>query len=215
MPFGVSVAKTNCRETVDDRAGRDDYVYSLREFNSRNLGAYYTLNISCPNAYGGQPFSRPRAFEMLLKGCDSLHIRKPVFVKLSPDLTKRNVDAIIEISMRHKVDGFVISNLTKRHDIGEGGLSGKAVERSANEMLKYVYRKTKGRFVLIGVGGIFSAEDAYQKIRYGASLVELITGMIYQGPNLISEINIGLVELLKRDGFRSIKEAVGSGIDVR
>jgi len=215
IPFGVSIAKTNCRETVNDRIGKEDYLYSLKKFNSRNVGAYYTLNISCPNAYGGQPFSRPAAYEALLKGCDALHIKKPIFVKLSPDLTKKNVNAIIEISKRHKVDGFVISNLTKRHNFGEGGLSGKAVEKHANDMLKYVYRKTKGRFILIGVGGIFSAEDAYRKIQYGANLVELITGMIYQGPNLISEINIGIAELLRMDGFKSIEEAVGSGINKR
>jgi len=213
IPYGVSIAKTNCRETVDDKVGKEDYLYSLKKFNGCNVGAYYTINISCPNAYGGHPFHRPKAYEELLKGIDVLRIKKPIFVKLSPDLTKANVDAIINISKKHKVDGFIVSNLTKRHDIGKGGLSGKAVEKSANEMLKYVYKKTRGRFVLIGVGGIFSAEDAYRKIKYGASLVELITGMVYQGPNLISEINIGLVELLKRDGFRNIKEAVGSGIN--
>ena len=215
MPFGVSIAKTNCRETANDRVGKEDYLYSLKLFNSRSIGAYYTLNISCPNAYGGQPFSRPAAYEALLKGCDALHVKKPIFVKLSPGLTRKNVNAIIGISKRHKVDGFVISNLTKRHNFGEGGLSGKAVERHSNDMLKYVYRKTRGRFVLIGVGGIFSAEDAYRKIQYGANLVELITGMIYQGPNLISEINIGIAELLRMDGFSSIEEAVGSGISKR
>lgn len=213
MPFCVSIAKTNCKETVDDKIGEEDYLYSLKKFNECDAGAFYDLNISCPNAYGGQPFSRPKAYEALLNGSDKLKIKKPIFVKLSPDLTKKEIDDIIEISSKHKVDGFIISNLTKKHGMGSGGLSGKAVEGLADEMLKYVYGKTKGRFTLIGVGGIFSAEDAYRKIKYGASLVELITGMIYQGPNLISEINIGLVELLKRDGFKNVNEAIGSEID--
>ncbi len=212
IPFGISIAKTNCKETANDSVGKDDYLYSLKKFNNSNVGAYYTMNISCPNAYGGQPFSRPEAYEALLKGVDKLKVRKPVFVKLSPDLTRKNVDAILDISSRHKVDGFVVSNLTKQHDMGKGGLSGKAVEKYSNDLLKYVYKKTDGRLVLIGVGGIFSADDAYRKIKYGASLVELITGMVYQGPNLISEINIGLAELLKNDGFKNISEAVGSGI---
>jgi dihydroorotate dehydrogenase len=104
---------------------------------------------------------------------------------------------------------FIISNLTKQHERGFGGLSGKYLEERANKMLKYIYLKTQGRYVLIGVGGIFSAEDAYKKIKLGASLVQIITGMIYQGPGVISEINQGLVRLLKQDGYTSVKDAVG------
>lgn len=209
IPIGISIAKTNCKETADDIVGRDDYIYSLKKFNSLAIGDYYVLNISCPNAYGGQPFSRAAAYRSLLKESDKLHIKKPVFVKLSPDLSKRELDAILRISKQHRISGFIISNLTKKHEKDKGGVSGKIVEAKANRMLKYVYQQTKGRYVLIGVGGIFSAEDAYKKIKLGASLVELITGMIYQGPGVISEINQGLVELLKRDGFSNISEAIG------
>ena len=88
-------------------------------------------------------------------------------------------------------------------------MSGKIVEEMANEHIKYVYKKTQGRYVIIGLGGVFNAEDAYKKIRLGASLVQLITGMIYEGPQLISDINSGLVKLLKRDGFTNISQAVG------
>jgi len=84
----------------------------------------------------------------------------------------------------------------------------------SDEMLSYIYKKTKGKYFLIGVGGIFSAEDAYRKIKLGANLVELITGMIYQGPGLISEINQGIVRLLKRDGYKNIGEAVGKGVKI-
>jgi len=82
-------------------------------------------------------------------------------------------------------------------------------KNKADELIKYVYRKTKGRFVIIGVGGIFSAEDAYTKIRNGASLVQLVTGMIYEGPGIAKNINKGLIILLKKDGFREIKEVIG------
>ena len=93
-----------------------------------------------------------------------------------------------------------------------GGLSGKVVEELSDNMISYIYQKTGKKFVVIGCGGIFSAEDAYRKIRLGASLLQLITGMIYQGPQLISQINLGLVEMLKRDGFKNIGEAVGCDI---
>ena len=212
IPLGVSIAKTNCLETVDDIIGRDDYIYSLKKLNEMNVGSFYVFNISCPNAYGGQPFSRPKAYESLLKESDKLKIKKPIFVKLSPDLTKKELDAILKISGRHKIQGFIISNLTKKHSFGKGGLSGKAVESLSNKMLGYVYSKTKGRYVIIGVGGIFSAEDVYKKIKLGASLVELITGMIYNGPGLIVEINYELVQMLKKDGYKNIKEAVGKDV---
>jgi len=139
-------------------------------------------------------------------------VKKPIFVKMSPDLDKKNIDEIIRISGKYKIAGFILSNLTKKHKIGKGGLSGKVVEKKADELLSYFYKKTKGKYFLIGVGGIFSAEDAYKKIKLGANLVELITGMIYNGPGLISEINQGIVELLKRDGYKNVGEAVGKGV---
>ncbi len=209
IPFGISIAKTNCKETADDLVGRDDYIYSLKKFNEKSVGDFYVLNISCPNAYGGQPFSRPKAYESLLKEADKLHIKKPIFVKISPDMTKNQVTKIISVSAKHKIAGFIISNLLKSSDAGKGGFSGKVSEQKSNDMLKYVYQRTKGRYILIGVGGIFSAEDAYKKIKLGANLVELITGMIYEGPNLISEINQGIVEMMRRDGYNKINEAIG------
>ncbi len=211
IPLGISIAKTNCKESVNVKKGIKDYVDSLIRF--KDIGNYIDLNISCPNSYGGQPFSKPRLYEMLLKEVAKLKIRKPIFVKLSPDLDKKSIDRILDISYKHRISGFVCSNLTKKHGLGKGGLSGKFVEELANELLEYIYRKTKGDFVLIGVGGIFSAEDAYKKIKLGASLVELITGMVYKGPSVISEINYGLVKLLERDDFKNIREAVG--VDVR
>jgi dihydroorotate dehydrogenase len=209
IPIGISIAKTNCAETVNDSAGISDYIYSLRKFEKEKVGDYYVLNISCPNAYGGQPFSRPEAFEGLMKEVKKLKIKKPIFVKMSPDLTNKNVDSIIKISRKYGVKGFVCSNLTKKKEKKSGGYSGKIVEKDSDKLLRYIYSKTRGEFVLIAVGGIFSAEDAYMKIKNGANLVQLITGMIYRGPNLISDINQGIVGLLEKDGYKKIKEAVG------
>ncbi|MBS3083834.1 hypothetical protein J4423_03450 [Candidatus Pacearchaeota archaeon] len=154
----------------------------------------------------------PELYSKLLTEIDKLKINKPIFVKLSPDLNKRQIDILLDISLKHNISGFICSNLTKCDE--RGGYSGKIVEDKSNSLLSYVYRKIKKsgkKYVLIGSGGIFSAEDAYKKIKLGANLVELITGMIYNGPGLISEINYGLVKLLEKDGFSNVSEAVGVG----
>ena len=93
-----------------------------------------------------------------------------------------------------------------------GGISGKPTEELANSQIAHIYQKTNGDKIIIGCGGIFSAEDAYKKIKLGASLVQLITGMIFEGPQVISEINLGLCRLLRKDGFTNISQAVGKGI---
>ena len=146
---------------------------------------------------------------------------KPVLVKLSPDLKMSEIDTILKVCSEHKVDGFVCTNLTKvrvsekiKDEVvpEKGGLSGKLVSGLSDDLIVHVYKATKGKKIIIGVGGIFTAEDAYAKIRLGANLVQLITGMIFEGPQMISEINRGLVELLKRDGYANISEAVGVDI---
>ncbi|OGY24905.1 MAG: dihydroorotate dehydrogenase (quinone) [Candidatus Woykebacteria bacterium RBG_13_40_7b] len=216
IPIGTSIAKTNSPKTVAVETGIADYVKAYKKFT--NIGEFSTINISCPNAYGGQPFTDAQRLDRLLTEIEKVPTKKPVFLKMPPDLDKEKVDRIIEVARRHKVAGFICTNLTdnrnnKRivdHDINkEGGISGKPVEELANDSVKYVYQKTKGDFVIVGCGGVFSAEDAYKKIKLGASLVQLITGMIFEGPQLISEINYGLVKLLRKDGFTNISEAIG------
>lgn len=207
FPIGTSIAKTNSQETCETEGGIADYVKAFKEFT--HIGDYFTVNISCPNAFGGQPFTDPKKLGALLAALDSIPTKKPVFLKLSPDLTLHEVDAVLEVAKKHRVHGFICTNLTKKHSLGPGGLSGKAVEELANAQLKYVYKKTEGKYILIGCGGIFTAQDAYKKIKAGASLLQLITGMIYEGPQAISDLNRGLVRLLKKDGYKSIREAVG------
>ena len=216
IPVGTNIAKTNNQATTDDQVGIADYVKAFKAMSK--VGAFFTVNVSCPNTYGGQPFHDPQRLEDLLAALDSIPTKKPVFVKLSPDLSDGQIDAIVFIADRHRVDGFICSNLTKDRqnpnilDVNlnqNGGLSGKVVEELSNLLIAKLYRKTAGKYVIVGVGGVFTAADAYRKIRLGASLIELITGMIFQGPQLIGQINRGLVELLKRDGFSNIAEAVG------
>jgi len=216
LPIGISIAKTNCKETADTKAGIDDYYQTFKLLES--FASYFTINVSCPNAYGGLPFTDSKLLNKLLDRLDEIETDKPVFLKLTPDLEEKEIDQVIKVAKKHNIQGFVISNLTKQRNVipkedldkvGEGGLSGKPVKKKANDMISYVYKKTKGKYLIIGVGGIFSAEDAYEMIKNGASLVQLITGMIYEGPFLIKKINKGLVKLLEKDNFNNISEAVG------
>ncbi len=204
---GLSVAKTNNQATCELTAGLNDHLKSLRALAGK--GDYFTLNLSCPNTFDPATFMQTEKLEKLLTAVDALQLKEPIFLKIPPDLTEEQVDSFLRTVQPHKVDGLIITNLTKKHQLGVGGLSGKAVENLSDALLAQIYQKTSGRYVLMGCGGVFSAEDAYRKIRLGASLVQVITGMIYRGPTLVSDINIGLVRLLKRDGFRNIAEAVG------
>lgn len=215
VPVGISAAKTNCRETCDPDAAIADYCHVIDKF--RGIGDWLTVNISCPNAFGGEPFTDPRLLDRLLARVDAL-VDKPVFLKLAVDLTRPQTDALLEVCGGHRVDGLICSNLTKNranHRIldaavpASGGISGKAVRHLADEQVRYVYSRTEGRYAIIGVGGIFTAQDAYRKIRLGASLVQLITGMIFRGPQMVGQVNRGLAALLKRDGFASVADAVG------
>ena len=211
FPLGISLAKTNSEKTSHVETGIEDYFTSYKIF--QDVGDYFTINISCPNTCEQVPiFVDSTNLDLLLAKLFSVPKIKPVFIKLSPDLQEDQLEGILRLGNKHPIDGFICTNLTKVNKFnhpGKGGFSGKAVEELSNQMLSKVYKFYGGRKIIIGCGGVFSAEDAYKKIKLGASLVQLITGMIYQGPQLISEINRGLVELLKKDGYNNISEAVG------
>ena len=217
IPIGTSIAKTNSPSTIETEAGINDYLKAFRRLI--DIGHYFTINISCPNAFGGEPFTEPERLNRLLSTIDSVSAKKPIFLKISPDLDEERVSAILRVCENHRVHGFICSNLTKNRNSSKirdqiipekGGISGKVTEELSNAQIRFIYRKTGNKYIIIGCGGIFSATDAYTKIKAGASLLQLITGMIFEGPQLISEINRGLVQLLKKDGFQNIQEARGS-----
>ena len=213
MIVGVSVAKTNNEATCDLERGIEDYAKAFAK--ATEAADYITVNISCPNAFGGQPFTDAARFDVLMTRLDAIPTTQPVYIKLSPDIDDAMLDALLTSASRHRVHGFISSNLTKNRDAhqnapGQGGMSGKIVAAAADRQLAFLASHTGKTYTLIGCGGVFSAQDAYQKIRLGASLVQLATGMIFVGPQLIGDINRGLVALLEADGFTSIGEAVGT-----
>jgi len=220
IPIGINIAKTNSQQTVNKEAGINDYVKAFSTL--KNTGDYITINISCPNTFGGQLFTKAEDLDDLLTKIEKIPCDKPIFLKLTPDLNTKELGDIINVCDNHQIDGFICTNLSKDRtnadvkkylkdaDIKKvGGISGRPIKNLSTKLIKYTYQKTKGKYIIIGCGGVFSAEDAYEKIKAGASLIQLITGMIFEGPQLISEINQGLVTLLKKDGYKNISQAVG------
>ena len=213
IPIGTNVAKTNNVACAETQAGIADYAKAFAAL--KDIGDYFTVNISCPNAYGGEPFVDPVRLDLLLTRLDSIPTKKPVFLKLSPDLATERLDSLIEVCAKHRVHGFICTNLTKEkkeeNEIRlKGGLSGRMVKKLSDDQIAYIYNKTQGKYIIVGCGGVSSAKDAFHKIQLGATLVELITGMIFEGPQLIGEINKGLVKLMDQHGYKSIAEVVGT-----
>lgn len=219
FPLNISVAKTNSPKTCTDDEAISDYVGSLKILNQNHLGDMYTLNISCPNTYGGEPFTTKDRLNRLLGKVDQLNLTKPLIVKMPSDKSWKEFNQLLRVIIEHKVSGVTICNLAKDRskvqlkdplpDAVLGNLSGRPVWELSNALIKKTYQNYGDKLIIIGVGGIFSAEDAYTKIKLGATLVELVTGLIFEGPQLIGQINQGLSELVKKDGYANICEAIG------
>lgn len=225
FPISISIAKTNDASTAQVEDGINDYIETFKILEKEEVGDFYTINISCPNTFGGEPFTTPERLRLLMTEIDKLKSKKPVFIKMpiEPDWDK--FDALLKEIVKHSVQGVIISNLLKDHgdesivdevpDHIKGGISGKPTQKIANELISQTYKNYGDKLTIIGVGGVFSAEDAYEKIKLGSTLVQLISGLVYEGPQVIGEINKGLVELLKEDGFTNISESIGSGHAIR
>ncbi len=224
VPVGISIGRTNSPKLKTQKQSVQDIVEAFKKFEgSKVQNVYYELNISCPNLIHGRniSFYPPENLEELLKNIEKLRIKKPVFVKMPIEKNDKDTLAMLKVISKFAfIKGVIFGNLQKdRKDPSfdpeevkkwkVGNFSGKPCEKRSNELIRLAYKHYRKRFAIIGCGGIFSAQDAYRKIKLGASLVQLITGMIYKGPVLISQINFELIELLKKDGFKNIKEAIG------
>lgn len=220
FPLNVSVAKTNTQATVGDGEAIKDYCASLARFDQLTQVKLLEINISCPNTFGGEPFTTPPRLEKLLAAVDKLKLTKPVIVKMPINLPLAEFDGLLGVIMKHEIFAVAIGNLHKDRravdlqdvlpETVKGNLSGAPTRDVTTELVRHTYARYGEQLTVIGIGGVFTAEDAYAKIRAGASLVALITGMIFEGPSLPGTINHDLVKLLKRDGFTNIAQAVGA-----
>lgn len=211
IPVGVNIAKTHDREIMGNRA-IEDYLISYRM--AAPVADYITLNISCPNTSEGKTFEEPAALDDLLGAISKERTREhpPLFVKLSPDPAPPQIHKLAAICEQHGVDGYVCGNTSCRRDnletaslrlkqIGRGGLSGPPLSPMVNQLIRTVRQNVPNERIIIGVGGIDSFESALDKFRAGADLIQIFTGLIYEGPGLVKQINRKLDHYLAKRGL--------------
>ena len=224
--LGINIGKSRAVEIEDaipDYLASFDLVYELAD--------YIAVNVSSPNTPHLRELQQADRLSALLSALQqrnrelaerSGHAPVPLLVKISPDLSVGELEMIVGVAERTGMSGIIATNTTTsranlRHTppstvraCGEGGLSGAPLSARSTEVVAALYRLTGGKLPIIGVGGIFSAADAWEKITAGASLVQLYTGFVYQGVEIVRDINDGLMKILDQQGFRSLAEAVGS-----
>ncbi len=197
IPLGVNIAKTNDASIHGD-AAIQDYVISYELANT--VADYMTVNISCPNTGEGKTFEDPDALEALLKGLDiNKKDRKPTLVKFSIDTDKATLEKLVQICESHGVSGYVATNTSSSRnglntsqvqlkEIGNGGLSGRAIADKSTQIVSWLSEMLQGKKPIIGVGGVDSEESALMKLEAGADLLQIYTGLVYEGPTLVKRI---------------------------
>ena len=220
--IGDNIIGVNIGANKNSKDFSEDYIKGIKFFST--LASYITINISSPNTPGLRNLEVLENLDVLLDKINNLEredllIKIPILLKISPDLEADNLKYLCEKVLSRKIDGLIISNTTISRDsistdtLEKGGLSGKPIFDISTKQLRMAYKYTNGKIPLIGVGGVDSAEKAYEKIKNGASLIQLYTGLVYNGPNLIKDINEDLSSLIERDGYSNISEAVGAEVN--
>lgn len=219
IPIGINLGKSKITPLEE---AADDYLGSFRLLKS--LGDYFVVNVSSPNTPGLRSLQATDQLEPILSALQAENqSEKPLLVKIAPDLEWEDISAIVDLAQRYQLSGIIATNTTIRRDglktqtvrgnpISEeaGGISGAPVRTRSTEVIRSIWKQTGGTLPIIGVGGVFSADDAWEKITAGASLVQVYTGWIYEGPTMVKRILQGLEERLERSSFSSFKDAIGS-----
>ncbi|WP_103104129.1 quinone-dependent dihydroorotate dehydrogenase [Brevibacillus reuszeri] len=220
IPIGINIGKnkmTPNEEAASDYSKCMDMLYSY--------GHYFVINISSPNTPNLRDLQETESMRLLVRAvrekAAEMEVRgvkkKPILLKVAPDMTDEQMRDVVHAAVEEGISGIIATNTTlsreavknHRHADEAGGLSGRPLTERSTAWVKEIYQEIGDKVPVIGVGGIYTGEDAYEKIRAGASLVQVYTGMIYQGPGIPKQINKKLLQLMKRDGFTHISEAVG------
>ncbi|MBG1264620.1 quinone-dependent dihydroorotate dehydrogenase [Nostoc commune] len=220
IPIGINLGKS---KVTPLEAAAQDYLDSFRLL--KDLGDYFVVNVSSPNTPGLRSLQDASMLSAILELLQQENTtQKPIFVKIAPDLEWVAIADIINLAKTYQLAGIIATNTTIRRDglktqvidqTGKspqdeaGGISGEPLRDRSTEVIRFIWQQTKGQMPIIGVGGIFSAEDAWEKITAGASLIQVYTGWIYEGPVMVRRILEGLLVLLEQSGLNSINEAVG------
>jgi dihydroorotate dehydrogenase len=230
VPVGINIGKS---KIVPIENAIEDYLSSLERLYA--LASFIIINVSSPNTPGLRKLQDRDSLNILLRAIrekaksiasaeGGISVTKPIFVKIAPDLNGDQLDDIITIVTENQLGGIIATNTTIARDglvtpsdkvtaCGDGGLSGRPLRDHSTAMIAHIYRRTKGKMPIIGVGGILSAEDAFEKICAGASLVQIYTGLVFHGPGFVKSLKKGLDELLRKGAFSSLQDAVGTRAD--
>jgi len=208
-PIGINIGKN---KLTPEREAIEDYVKLIKAFNS--LGDYFVINISSPNTPGLRDLQNEEFITALFKRAKSL-TNMPILLKIAPDMSTEDAVALTSLAVKEGADGIIATNTTidyslVKHPKSIGGLSGAVLKEKSFKIFEAIAKELYGKTILISVGGIDSAQEAYRRIKAGASLVQIYSGIIFNGPDMIMNINKGLIQLLKADGYTNITQAIGA-----
>ena len=218
-PVGINLGKSKI--TPLEQAA-EDYAQSFRKL--RTLADFFVVNVSSPNTPNLRQLQDRTALDDILRALQEINGNgadaKPILVKVAPDLSFEALDEIVEVALSRGLAGIVATNTTVARPVATdavtartysetGGLSGRPLRERSTEVVRHLFLRSEGRLPIIGVGGIFDAQDAWEKITAGASLVQVYTGMVYEGPGIARAITEGVKDLLAESGLKTLKEAVG------
>lgn len=219
LPLGINLGKSKVTPLEEAAA---DYAGSFRQL--KDCGDYFVVNVSSPNTPGLRSLQSTEQLAPIFEVLNAENTAgKPILVKIAPDLADEDVAAVVELALQYKLAGIIATNTTIRRDglkterlsngglVTEeaGGISGRPVGSRSTEVIGLIYKQTQGQLPIVGVGGIFTAADAWEKITAGASLLQVYTGWIYEGPGMAKRVMAGLLEKLEMQGLNHISEAVG------
>jgi dihydroorotate dehydrogenase len=220
IPLGANLGKSKITPL---ETAAEDYLGSFQRL--KGLGDYFVVNVSSPNTPGLRSLQNVDSLSLILDALgDANDLNQPILVKIAPDLETDAIRDVIQLAQGYNLAGIIATNTTIRRDMLKtkvitatgnpvteeaGGISGKPVRDRATEVIRLIYQETNGQLPIVGVGGIFTAEDAWEKITAGASLVQVYTGWIYEGPGMAKRVLTGLLQKLEQHGLNSIAEAVG------
>ncbi len=216
--LGVNIGKN---KNVPNERAIENYLASFDLAFA--VADYIAVNVSSPNTPNLRELQKAESLDELLSELQTRNRElsgknqiKPLLVKIAPDLTEAEIEAIVEIAQRLNLAGIIATNTTISRDSLQskinqtGGLSGKPLQKKSNGVIRKIYKYSNGKMPIIGVGGIFTAEDAFEKIAAGACLIQAYTGFVYQGMTFARDVNSGLAEILREKGFHDLDEAVGT-----
>jgi len=208
-PIGINIGKN---KLTPDAEAINDYTHLIKAFDG--LGDYFVINISSPNTPGLRDLQNEEFIGQLFSEAKAL-TDMPIFLKIAPDMSLEDAVALTTMAVEKGADGIIATNTTVDYSLVKepkdiGGLSGAVLKEKSFKIFEAIAKELYGKTTLISVGGIDSPEEAYKRIKAGASLVQILSGIVFHGPDMIMNVNKGLIELLKADGYNNITEAIGA-----